>query len=143
MVEGPRLSLRGAVTLLNEAYFSHDPETARRLHGRHWRDYTLGKHASVADFEADPEKSQLLLATLDRALNTLNTREADFLSRRFGGDEVLTFEQMGTLMERSPGTMANTSARALRKLRHPSRRKFGDLGFSLQPYLLILEVQQP
>ena len=67
----------------------------------------------------------------ERLLSTLHPREEKVLRRRFGigGDEDSTLEEVGVEFEVTRERIRQIEAKALRKLRHPSRSK------RLRPYL--------
>lgn len=74
---------------------------------------------------------QLLKAQLDDVLGTLTDREAKVLKLRFGleGKKPMTLEEVGKEFGVTRERIRQIEAKALRKLKHPSRRK------KLQDYL--------
>jgi len=95
--------------------------------------------SSLGDFIADdsqvaPDEAaskQLLKDHLDEVLATLSEREAKVLSLRFGvdGGQPRTLEEVGKVFGVTRERIRQIEAKALRKLKHPSRRK------KLQDYL--------
>lgn len=80
----------------------------------------------------DAASKQLLQGHLDDVLySTLSDREAKVLECRFGlkGNKQMTLEEVGKLFGVTRERIRQIEAKALRKLRHPSRRK------QLQDYL--------
>lgn len=61
--------------------------------------------------------------TINAVLDTLSTREADILRSRFGigTDHPMTLEEIGQAYDLSRERIRQLEAKALRKLRHPSR----------------------
>ncbi len=96
-------------------------------------DSTLGDF--VADEShptpVDTASKQLLKDHLDEVLSTLTEREAKVLTLRFGLDGGLpkTLEEVGKVFGVTRERIRQIEAKALRKLKHPSRRK------KLQDYL--------
>jgi len=95
--------------------------------------------SSLGDFVADETtptpvdaaSKQLLKDHLDEVLGTLTDREAKVLSLRFGldGGQSRTLEEVGKVFGVTRERIRQIEAKALRKLKHPSRRK------KLQDYL--------
>ncbi len=79
----------------------------------------------------DAASKQLLKDHLEEVLSTLSEREAKVLSLRFGldGGQQRTLEEVGKVFGVTRERIRQIEAKALRKLRHPSRRK------KLQDYL--------
>jgi RNA polymerase primary sigma factor len=79
----------------------------------------------------DAASKQLLKDHLEEVLSTLSDREAKVLTLRFGLDGGLprTLEEVGRVFGVTRERIRQIEAKALRKLRHPSRRK------KLQDYL--------
>ncbi len=79
----------------------------------------------------DAASKQLLKDHLDEVLSTLSDREAKVLRLRFGleGDKQMTLEEVGKVFGVTRERIRQIEAKALRKLKHPSRRK------KLQDYL--------
>ncbi len=79
----------------------------------------------------DQASRQLLKDHLEEVLSTLSEREAKVLSLRFGldGGQQRTLEEVGKVFGVTRERIRQIEAKALRKLRHPSRRK------ALQDYL--------
>lgn len=79
----------------------------------------------------DQASRQLLKDHLDEVLATLSDREARVLKLRFGleGNKQMTLEEVGKVFGVTRERIRQIEAKALRKLKHPSRRK------KLQDYL--------
>jgi RNA polymerase primary sigma factor len=79
----------------------------------------------------DAASKQLLKDHLDEVLETLSEREAKVLKLRFGleGNKQMTLEEVGKVFGVTRERIRQIEAKALRKLKHPSRRK------KLQDYL--------
>jgi len=79
----------------------------------------------------DEASKQLLKDHLDEVLSTLSDREARVLKLRFGleGNKQMTLEEVGKVFGVTRERIRQIEAKALRKLKHPSRRK------KLQDYL--------
>jgi RNA polymerase primary sigma factor len=79
----------------------------------------------------DAASKQLLKDHLDEVLQTLSDREAKVLKLRFGleGNKQMTLEEVGKVFGVTRERIRQIEAKALRKLKHPSRRK------KLQDYL--------
>lgn len=79
----------------------------------------------------DAASKQLLKDHLDDVLATLSDREARVLKLRFGleGGKQMTLEEVGRVFGVTRERIRQIEAKALRKLKHPSRRK------KLQDYL--------
>ena len=79
----------------------------------------------------DQASKQLLKVHLDEVLDTLSDREAKVLKLRFGleGNKQMTLEEVGKVFGVTRERIRQIEAKALRKLKHPSRRK------KLQDYL--------
>lgn len=79
----------------------------------------------------DQASKQLLKDHLDEVLATLSDREARVLKLRFGleGNKQMTLEEVGKVFGVTRERIRQIEAKALRKLKHPSRRK------KLQDYL--------
>lgn len=79
----------------------------------------------------DQASKQLLKNHLDEVLSTLSEREAKVLKLRFGldGSKQMTLEEVGKVFGVTRERIRQIEAKALRKLKHPSRRK------KLQDYL--------
>lgn len=96
-------------------------------------DSTLGDF--IADENAlspvDQASKQLLKDHLEEVLGSLSEREAKVLSLRFGldGGQARTLEEVGRVFGVTRERIRQIEAKALRKLRHPSRRR------KLQDYL--------
>lgn len=95
--------------------------------------------SSLGDFIADDSQptpvdaasKQLLKDHLDEVLDTLSEREAKVLELRFGldGGQSRTLEEVGKVFGVTRERIRQIEAKALRKLKHPSRRR------KLQDYL--------
>jgi len=74
---------------------------------------------------------ELLRESIEEVLNSLDEREMKVLSLRFGlmGETPKTLEEVGKIFNVTRERIRQIEAKALRKLRHPSRRK------KLQDYL--------
>jgi RNA polymerase primary sigma factor len=92
----------------------------------------------LGDFIADSAPSpydtasrQLLKDNIEEVLTTLSEREANVLRFRFGlgGERPMTLEEVGQKFGVTRERIRQIEAKALRKLKHPSRRK------KLQDYL--------
>jgi RNA polymerase primary sigma factor len=87
----------------------------------------------LGDFIADPEASSpltelvgvALKEEISRALSTLTPREEKIIRMRLGiGEETdYTLEEVGSVLGLTRERIRQIEAKALRKLRHPSRRK--------------------
>jgi RNA polymerase primary sigma factor len=79
----------------------------------------------------DETSKELLRESIEEVLNSLDEREAKVLSLRFGlmGETPKTLEEVGKIFNVTRERIRQIEAKALRKLRHPSRRK------KLQDYL--------
>jgi RNA polymerase primary sigma factor len=82
----------------------------------------------------DQASKQLLRDHLNEVLGTLSDREARVLRLRFGldpsvGNKQMTLEEVGRVFGVTRERIRQIEAKALRKLKHPSRRK------KLQDYL--------
>jgi len=79
----------------------------------------------------DAASKKLLKDHLEEVLKTLSDREAKVLRLRFGleGDKQMTLEEVGKVFGVTRERIRQIEAKALRKLKHPSRRK------KLQDYL--------
>lgn len=75
--------------------------------------------------------AELLRESIEEVLGSLDEREAKVLSLRFGlmGETPKTLEEVGKIFNVTRERIRQIEAKALRKLRHPSRRK------KLQDYL--------
>jgi len=90
--------------------------------------------SSLGDFIVDPKASAADQETIERrledetrrVLETLSPREATVLRLRFGIDERSdhTLEEVGKSFEVTRERVRQIEAKALRKLRHPSRRRY-------------------
>ncbi|WP_008824573.1 sigma-70 family RNA polymerase sigma factor [Haloplasma contractile] len=90
--------------------------------------------SSIIDLIADQNKDRNSLnmiiddelkTTINQVLETLSIREEQVLRLRFGldGNEMRTLEEIGQLFGVTKERIRQIEERALRKLRHPSRRK--------------------
>ncbi len=89
----------------------------------------IADEAQLSPYEATTK--QLMLENVDEVLSTLTDREAKVLKMRFGihGTKALTLEEVGREFGVTRERIRQIESKALRKLRHPSRRK------KLQDYL--------
>jgi RNA polymerase primary sigma factor len=96
-------------------------------------DSTLGDFIpdESQDSPVDAASKQLLKDHLEEVLGTLTERESKVLALRFGldGGQARTLEEVGKVFGVTRERIRQIEAKALRKLRHPSRRK------KLQDYL--------
>jgi RNA polymerase primary sigma factor len=95
-------------------------------------DSTLGDFVpDESESPIDTASKQLLKDHLDDVLSTLTDREAKVLTLRFGldGSQPKTLEEVGKVFGVTRERIRQIEAKALRKLKHPSRRK------KLQDYL--------
>lgn len=91
-------------------------------------DSHLGDFIPDEDIQApaDAAAFSLLKTQLNQVLDTLTDRERDVLKLRFGLDEsgrARTLEEVGSQFEVTRERIRQIEAKALRKLRHPSRSK--------------------
>jgi RNA polymerase primary sigma factor len=92
-----------------------------------------GQDSLIGDFVGDPDATapadgaihQLRKEAVWAVLSTLSDREHRILKRRFGleGDRPLTLDQVGQEFGLTRERIRQIEAKALRKLRHPSRAK--------------------
>src|SRR3989339_949741 len=89
----------------------------------------IADEGQVSPYEATTK--QLMLENVEEVLATLTDREAKVLKMRFGlhGAKALTLEEVGREVGVTRERIRQIESKALRKLRHPSRRK------KLQDYL--------
>jgi len=78
--------------------------------------------------QASPYEStslQMLRENVDEVLEALSDREAKVLKMRFGlaGNKMMTLEEVGRQFGVTRERIRQIEAKALRKLKHPSRRK--------------------
>lgn len=87
--------------------------------------------ADTAPSPYDSASRQLLKDNIEEVLKTLSDREANVLRYRFGlgGERPMTLEEVGKKFGVTRERIRQIEAKALRKLKHPSRRK------KLQDYL--------
>jgi RNA polymerase primary sigma factor len=80
----------------------------------------------------DQASKQLLKDHLEEVLDTLSDREKKVLKLRFGlgGKKPMTLEEVGKVFGVTRERIRQIEANAIRKLKHPSRRK------KLQDYLV-------
>jgi RNA polymerase sigma factor (sigma-70 family) len=95
----------------------------------------LSEYASKAALPLNDEDAYTgnigLRAQVRKTLGTLSKREAGILRMRFGigSNDEMTLEEVGTIIGVSRDRIRQIEARALRKLRHPSRsRQLSGLG---------------
>ena len=109
----------------------YDMKDRKRVH--------IGHHVLVFNFipdentlsPVDQASKQLLKDHLEEVLGTLSEREAKVLKLRFGLEQskAMTLEEVGKVFGVTRERIRQIEAKALRKLKHPSRRK------KLQDYL--------
>jgi len=89
----------------------------------------IADEGQISPYEATTK--QLMLENVEEVLSTLTDREAKVLKMRFGlhGAKALTLEEVGREFGVTRERIRQIESKALRKLRHPSRRK------KLQDYL--------
>jgi len=89
----------------------------------------IADEGQVSPYEATTK--QLMLENVEEVLATLTDRESKVLKMRFGlhGAKALTLEEVGREFGVTRERIRQIESKALRKLRHPSRRK------KLQDYL--------
>ena len=80
------------------------------------------------DTPYDSAAASILQEAIQHALQTLTAREREVLVLHFGlsGDEPVTFEQISHRFGLSRERIRQIEVEALRKLRHPTRRKYFD-----------------
>jgi len=73
----------------------------------------------------DVTSQQMLRENIDEVLSALTDREAKVLRMRFGlaGNKMMTLEEVGRKFGVTRERIRQIEAKALRKLKHPSRRK--------------------
>jgi len=73
----------------------------------------------------DATSQQMLRENIDEVLSALSDREARVLKMRFGlsGNKMMTLEEVGRKFGVTRERIRQIEAKALRKLKHPSRRK--------------------
>lgn len=89
----------------------------------------IADEGQISPYEATTK--QLMLENVEEVLSTLTDRESKVLKMRFGlhGAKALTLEEVGREFGVTRERIRQIESKALRKLRHPSRRK------KLQDYL--------
>ena len=106
--------------------FSQDPVSLETPIGEE-EDSHLGDFIPDDDAPAPAEAAShtLLKEQLNEVLNTLTDREAKVLKLRFGLEDgkARTLEEVGQRFEVTRERIRQIEAKALRKLRHPSRSK--------------------
>jgi len=95
-----------------------------------------GTEARVGDFLEDSETAgpdaqaaqRVLVESVFSALDTLNTREREVLMLHFGlgGGDPMTLEQISERFDLTRERIRQIEISALRRLRHPARRKYFD-----------------
>ena len=90
--------------------------------------------SQISDFIVDAKvqqpdevaSSHLLVEMITEVLETLNEREKEILTSRFGlfGQPTMTLEQLSQVFNVTHERIRQIEAAALKKLRHPSRRKY-------------------
>lgn len=86
------------------------------------KDFESENLSYEVDFDLDIDK-ELLKERIDAALKTLTPREAEVLRLRFGldGGEQMTQKEIGKIFSVSGKRISDIEAKALMKMRHPSR----------------------
>ena len=86
-------------------------------------DFIVDQHAGSP---ADAASFNLLRETIDQVLDTLDDREREIVICRFGllNRSSMTLEELSVRFEVTHERIRQIEAAALKKLRHPSRRKF-------------------
>ena len=76
-------------------------------------------------YRDDNDFAEFLREQLDEVLDTLNNREKQVLRYRYGLDDGApkTLEEVGKIFKVTRERIRQIEVKALRKLRHPSRRK--------------------
>jgi len=95
-------------------------------HNSNGEDKRTVEDTLIDDYTEHPEGETgkvLLKEDLENVLNTLNPRERDVLRLRYGLDDgrVKTLEEIGNVFSVTPERIRQNEAKALRKLRQPSR----------------------
>ena len=85
-------------------------------------------HDDLSDSPSDSATFQLLREKIDEALTSLTPRERDVLKMRFGLDDGYphTLEEVGKHFEVTRERIRQIEAKALKKLRHPSKCPLSD-----------------
>ena len=90
-------------------------------------DSTLGDFISDDRQQSpyDATSQQMLRENVEEVLEALSDREAKVLKMRFGlaGNKMMTLEEVGKQFGVTRERIRQIEAKALRKLKHPSRRK--------------------
>ncbi len=83
----------------------------------------IADDSQISPYEATSQ--QMLRENIDEVLGALSDREAKVLKMRFGlnGGKAMTLEEVGQKFGVTRERIRQIEAKALRKLRHPSRRK--------------------
>jgi len=83
----------------------------------------IADEAQVSPYEATSK--QMLRENVDEVLGALSDRESRVLKMRFGlsGNKMMTLEEVGRQFGVTRERIRQIEAKALRKLKHPSRRK--------------------
>ena len=91
------------------------------------------EESTLGDFIADDRQvspyeatsKQMLKENIDEVLSALSEREALVLKMRFGldGHDAMTLEEVGRYFNVTRERIRQIEAKALRKLKHPSKRK--------------------
>ncbi len=83
----------------------------------------IADEKQVSPYEATSQ--QMLRENIDEVLGTLSDREARVLKMRFGlaGNKMMTLEEVGRKFGVTRERIRQIEAKALRKLKHPSKRK--------------------
>ena len=83
----------------------------------------IADETQISPYEATSQR--MLKENVDEVLNALSDREAKVLKMRFGlnGSRPMTLEEVGQKFGVTRERIRQIEAKALRKLRHPSKRK--------------------
>lgn len=83
----------------------------------------IADEKQVSPYEAT--SAQMLRENIEEVLSALSDREAKVLRMRFGlaGNKMMTLEEVGKKFGVTRERIRQIEAKALRKLKHPSRRK--------------------
>ena len=88
-----------------------------------WQDWLEDEDADQAGDYAEKDEMQTRMAMLNEAMDALNERERDILTQRRLMDETVTLENLSSQYDVSRERIRQIEAKALRKLKHPSRSR--------------------